>query len=244
MFEGSVSFVAQIKGSGLRFPKTEFDPHEAGVDKVEIEGPDGKELRSTVHFSPGESRDQGKFDATRINKIALDRLGFIYGTIIEDAQIKNKEFSQINPQLGSHSVAGVAAVRFLGSALVTLDLDTANVKNKLEQPSPPGEQYYGFLRSARQSASPVEEFMHMYHIILMLHNDVQENVDKFIVAEEPTVRQTRSPWKKGVMETVYTRLRNEFAHKRGVDLQKTKANMAHHIRGLHILVKRAIEAVR
>jgi len=44
------------------------------------------------------------------------------------------------------------------------------------------------------------------------------------------------------METVYTRLRNEFAHKRaGVDLQKTKAGMADKLGGLRTLAKRAIE---
>jgi hypothetical protein len=45
------------------------------------------------------------------------------------------------------------------------------------------------------------------------------------------------------METVYTRLRNEFVHKRqGVDLQKTKAEMADQLGGLRTLVKRAIES--
>ena len=44
------------------------------------------------------------------------------------------------------------------------------------------------------------------------------------------------------METVYTRLRNEFAHGRpGVNLDQTKGEMADRIGGLVLLTKRAIE---
>jgi len=44
------------------------------------------------------------------------------------------------------------------------------------------------------------------------------------------------------METVYTRLRNELAHKRaGVNIDNTKAEMANRLGGLIALTKRAIE---
>jgi hypothetical protein len=46
----------------------------------------------------------------------------------------------------------------------------------------------------------------------------------------------------GVLETIYTRLRNEFAHPRkGVDLKQTKAEMARRIGKLGELTKHAIE---
>ena len=38
MFNGSVSFAAEIKGNGLTFPKFEYNPNVAGVAKIEIEG--------------------------------------------------------------------------------------------------------------------------------------------------------------------------------------------------------------
>ena len=243
MFKGSVSFEAQIKGNGLTFPRTEFDPQVAGVDKVDIEGPDGKELRSAVYFSSVASPEEAKSLAVRINEAALDRLAYNHGTVIKNARITSDQFSPINPQPGGFRVSGAGMVLVTGGASVTLGLDATTVQKELEQSSPPGERHYGLLRSACQSASPVEEFMHMYNIMLMLHDDKQGKLDRFIVAEEPTVRQTQHPEKKpGVMETVYTRLRNEFAHKRqGVDLQRTKADMADQLGGLRTLVKRAIE---
>jgi hypothetical protein len=90
--------------------------------------------------------------------------------------------------------------------------------------------------------------MHLYHILLMLFppDERQADVDAFIVREELGVQQTQHPLKgPGFMETVYTRLRNELAHKRaGVNLDTTKAEMAQHLGGLIALTKRAIELRR
>ena len=85
--------------------------------------------------------------------------------------------------------------------------------------------------------------MHLYNLLLMMFNDKQADVDAFIVGEEPAVPRTQRPNKSaGVMETVYTRLRNEFAHKRaGVNLEDTKTEMANRVGGLVTLTKRAIE---
>jgi hypothetical protein len=79
-------------------------------------------------------------------------------------------------------------------------------------------------------------------------------VDAFIIAEDPSVPQTQQPPRslrgqrlpkpprRQRMETVYTRLRNEFAHKRdGVDLEQTKAEMTHRLGDLRTLTRQAIE---
>jgi hypothetical protein len=126
---------------------------------------------------------------------------------------------------------------------LVLGLSAADLKTELEQAAPPGEHNFGLLRSARQSISPVEEFMHLYHILLMLFNDLQADVDAFILGEEPSVPLTQHPLKApGVKETIYTRLRNEFGHKlAGVNVDNTKAEMANRLGGLITLTKRAIE---
>ena len=65
MFTGSVSFEARIKGNGLTFPTVVFDPKEAGVDRVEMEGSSGNEIGSTVHLSSAASPDDGRTLAAR-----------------------------------------------------------------------------------------------------------------------------------------------------------------------------------
>jgi hypothetical protein len=72
---------------------------------------------------------------------------------------------------------------------VVLGIYPAQLRDELEQPSSPGERNYGLFRSARQSLSPVEEFMHLYHILLMLCNqgyqkELQERVDDFVKRED------------------------------------------------------------
>jgi hypothetical protein len=105
----------------------------------------------------------------------------------------------------------------------------------------PGMQYYGLFRSARQSLSSVEEFMHLCHILLMLYNDSQSEVDQFIESQEPGVQKALSSHTKK-METIYTQLRNEFAHARTVvDLDQTKSKMGDWIPKLVALTKWAIE---
>jgi hypothetical protein len=120
---------------------------------------------------------------------------------------------------------------------------TATLKPELEQANPPGERNFGLFRSALLSPSPVEAFMHLYHVLLMLCEDTQLKLEAFIFGQDPAVPRTQHPKKKkGIMETIYSRLRNELAHPRpGVDIATTKADMANWLGGLRDLTKKAIE---
>ncbi len=245
MFKGTVSFHARIKGNGLTVPLCEFNPNEPGVDRVDVEGPNGDEILSTVHLASVATPEDGKAIATKANTAALNRISFFHNIAIEDGQITGAQFFPLNPEPGVLAAA-LGEYLMIGEALeCVIGIPAARLKTELEQATPPGEQNFGLFRSARQSMSSVEEFMHLYHILLMLSNDSQANVDAFILGEDPAVPQTPGPRpRKGppVMETVYTRLRNEFAHKRaGVNLDNTKAEMADRLGGLIALTKRAIE---
>ena len=245
MFKGSVKFRARIKGNGLKFPLFEFNPNEHGVDKVEVEGPNGDEILTTIHLASVATHENGRAIATKVNTAALNRISFYHGIVIENARITGAQFSPLDPQPGVLRVATENHV-FTGDApKLVVGIPAAQLKTELEQASPPGEQHFGLFRSARQSVSPVEEFMHLYHILLMLFNDCQAKVDAFILDADPAVPQTPRPPeapRAGVMETVYTRLRNELAHRRtGVNLDNTKIEMANRLGGLIALTKRAIE---
>jgi len=242
MFNGTVNFVARIKGNGLTFPLLDFNPNEAGVSKVEIEGPNGNEIRSTVHLQNVASQDDGRTLATKVNTKALDRIAYSHAVSIENARTTGDQFSPVNQPPGVHAIAANVNLYISGGAQVAKGVAAALVKAELEQPIKSGEHNFAFFRSARQSLSSVEEFMHLYNILLMLYNDRQVEVDAFIVNEDPAVPQTQHPQKAaGVMETIYTRLRNELAHRRvGVNLNDTKTEMANRLGNLISLVKQAI----
>ena len=243
MFKGAVTFQARIKGNGRRFPSFEFSPNVSGVDTVEIEAPDGEEIRTTVYLVGVVSSDAGREIATKVNMATLNRICFNYDIVFEGVRCKGSSFSPLDPQPGVISIEALEMAFALEEVKVVSDIPPSLLKAELEKASPPGEQNYGLFRSALQSTSPVEEFMHLYHIFLMIRGDDQKLVETFIISEDPAVPQTKDPreW-KDQMETVYTRLRNEFAHRRaGVNLETTKSEMAERIGGLRALVKRAIE---
>lgn len=250
MFKGAVNFVAKIRGNGMRFPSFDFNPpNEPGVHKIEIEGPNGDEIRSTVHLASVATQDDGRALATKVNTAALNRIAFFHSMAIEKAQSSGDQFSPVSPQPGIHAIAvSLNCSTPTLAARVVVGIPTTLLKAQLEQASPSGERNFGLFRSARQSESPVEEFMHLYNMLLMIYNDGQVYVDTFIVDEDPAVQQTQRPPKQrprkasGVKETVYTRLRNELAHNRpDVNPDKTKAEMANRLGGLIALTKRAIE---
>lgn len=245
MFKGSVDFVAQIKGNGLTFPRFDFNPNEPGVDKIEIEGLDGDVICSTVHLTTVPSPEAGISLATKVNTAALNRIAFCENIAIENARVQRDDFVSLDDLPGANVlVAGTARYSLTGGAVkFRVGRSPARLKTELEQATAPGERNYGLFRSARQSMGLIEEFMHLYHILLMLYNDKQADVDAFILSDNASVPQTQHPLKApGVMETIYTRLRNEFAHRRaGVSLENTKAEMTHRLGDLITLTKKAIE---
>lgn len=248
MLKGTVNFNAMIKGSGLTFPLVEFNPNEPGVDKVEIEGPKGDDIQTTVYLAFVLSREEGRALAAKVNTAALNRISFNHNIAIENARLRGAQFSSLNPQPGVLEVACGEQLQISDEARLVLGIAATRLKMELEQATLPGENNFGLFRSARQSLSPIEEFMHLYHILRMIYNDRQADVDSFIVREDPAVPQTQDPRpgkQQGKMETVYTRLRNEFAHKRpDTNLENTKSEMANRLGGLIGLTKRAIELNR
>jgi hypothetical protein len=245
MYRGSVDFIAEIKGNGLTFPHFDFNPHEPGVDKVEIEGLDGDVIRSTVHLGTVQSREAGISHATEVNTAALNRIAFSENIAIENARVKGDDFVSLDVQPGAHVLVAGAGGYLLtgGDVKFTVGRSPERLKAELEQTAAPGERYYGLFRSARQCMGPIEEFMHLYHLLLMIYDDKQAEVDAFILSADASVPQTQHPLKApGVMETIYIRLRNEFAHNRGgVDLGQTKAEMMNRLGNLRMLTRQAIE---
>jgi len=220
----------------------DFNPNEPGVDKVEIEGQHGDEIKSTVYLACVATQNDGRAIATKVNRAVLDRICFFHDIAIENARISSDKFSPLVSQPGVLAVAVGEYVLTGDKVSLVIGITVVKLKDELEQVSPKGECYFGLFRSARQSESPVEEFMQMYRILLELCSDSQSKVDAFILSEDPSIPQTPNPIKPGAMETIYTRLRNELAHRRaGVSLDSTKAEMGNRLGGLTAIVKRAIE---
>jgi hypothetical protein len=219
MYTATINFQTRIKSDGVRFPLVEFNPNVPGVSKVAIEAPNGHEIHGTIYLAAVASHSEARALAAEVYMDALDRIVFNHSIAIETPRRTGEQY---------WPPTAVDAFADVGTRVgVVLGIDPAQLKDELERPSPPGKDSYRLFRSARQSLSPVEEFMHLYNILLMLCNqqyqdEKQERVEDFIKNEDPNVQQTPDPRDPKKMETVYTRLRNELGHKRaGVDLKDT-----------------------
>ena len=68
------------------------------------------------------------------------------------------------------------------------------------------------LNFARGIEEPIGRFIALYQLLLTKYKDKQLDVDKAIIAIDSRVAQTKSPKNPKIMETTFTRLRNELAH--------------------------------
>jgi hypothetical protein len=141
----------------------------------------------------------------------------------------------VQPHSGELAIIGQQANPVFG-------IPAADLKTELERTTLSGEPFFSSYRLALQSRSPIEKFMHLYSLLLRFFEDEQAKVDDFIRSQDSAVPQSPDPRPgHSNRETVYTRLRNEFAHRRSDgNMQDTKADMEQHVGGLIGLVKQAI----
>lgn len=93
-------------------------------------------------------------------------------------------------------------------------------------------------RYAMNIDDEVSKFLMLYLILYLLRSN-QREVDELIRAIEPTVDQTPNPRNPILMETCYTRLRNEITH-RDVDHEATRQEILQRIHDLTNIVRAAI----
>lgn len=243
MYNGTVTFRAVITSNGLKFPSCEFNLNQASVEKVVIESQSGFEILSTVHLAGVATERVGRALANKILTAVLDRIAFRYSLAIEDSQIVSSWFAPVNPPPGAEVQLHTGEFAIIGQqADLIVGIPAADLKAELERTTLSGEPLFGSYRLALQSRSPVEKFMHLYSLLLRFFEDEQAKVDEFIRSQDSAVPQSPDPRPgRRNRETVYTRLRNEFAHRRSdVNMQETEAQMEQHLDELIGLVKQAI----
>jgi hypothetical protein len=78
MLEGVVKFRARIvdPDRGVTFPLFEFNPNNPNVAKVEIEGPNGNEILTSVHLAAVANRGDGTDIATKGTWLLLTEFPF------------------------------------------------------------------------------------------------------------------------------------------------------------------------
>lgn len=93
---------------------------------------------------------------------------------------------------------------------------------------------------ANSEPDAISRYSFLYNLLLQIAGDNQAKVDVLILEVDPNCEQTISP-NNGKPETVYTRLRNELAHKRvGSKYSETKKMIRQKIEEFSGIVKKVI----
>lgn len=96
------------------------------------------------------------------------------------------------------------------------------------------------LNFARALEDPISRFLSLYAMLSSIAQDRQQEIDRLIRTEEPTVASSLPP-RKSQPETIFTRLRNELAHHReGVSVFVTHEEIRLHVGRFEWLVERII----
>jgi hypothetical protein len=95
-------------------------------------------------------------------------------------------------------------------------------------------------RHAISTDEPIVQFMLLYLILYEIQHS-QPAVDAYIMKVAPSTPQSVSPHKRSVMETIYTKLRNEITHRTNVPYETTRAEIINHSYAFRRIVRTAIK---
>lgn len=244
---GEVLFVAKIKGNSIVLPSSiEFNPSKPKVKKVEIKALTCNEISLSVFLESISTEDQGKDVAEKVTLEVLSHIAFLFSIAFEKPQFSGGHFFANNSDIEffSDSVIDPPSEHASGDVLLLTNEHAEELKTRLEKASSLERLYFLMFRSALQSKSPVEQFLHLYSILLTLNNDDQNSVDAFIVTELPSVPKLPSvaSWKSIEDETIYTCLRNSvIQYRKVVNNDSFIREIENHLPRLIELTKKAIE---
>ena len=250
MFNGSIEYLAEMKGH--RFDPIDLlpPPDSKNITKVEIKCEDPDKIKiifNVVEVESWEQVDSMTFDL--VNNY-LDLISFHFGVCIENPTVtggtlKREIISEdgsvsanIMPRTGS-----VVAKGYVGSVVTFKIKDKEKLTNILKsEVTSEKKRYIRSFRTTLQNSDPVVRYMSLYKILFEIFNDKQEQVNYFIRKIDPNIIQTPRPDKPHIMETIYTRLRNEMSHTRSnVNDLNTKNEIKQNVSGLVNIVKEAIQ---
>lgn len=253
MLKGHLTYAAPVKGDRLiAFPAKEIKPTHASVASITVSAPKpiGSQsgvIQITIKFSSVATEEEAALFAEQIVRNAIDRIAFEHSIWIDDPPVPIGEFTPVSGKTPGKAFAGIPMSVRGYMVVEPTGRDLERLTKKLNAKRIKGRLYYPLFRSALRTDNPVDKFLALYRIILLIHKDKQQDVDKFLYSEfkdklTPRPGQKKQPGKKKIKETVFTKLRNEVAHiRKRTRLEKTRQRMEEYMDELIDRVKRAIE---
>jgi|SRR5215203_5100626 len=238
MATGIVKFAAPI--AGLQFRPTEVsNPHPA-VEKIVLEAQD-EWINIEVHLADIFNFEDEEGIANSLLPPIVNRLAFYCNVPVGEPHFRGATLPK-DASGSSYTVRGDVLLMWDHAVpVLTLGEDTRqDLAHILEQPYTHHDLYSAY-RFAGNLSDPVARFMFLYNILLQLNDDNQTQVDAFIRTEMPSVPLSPRPDRRKIVETIYTRLRNEVSHRRpGITPEQTRKEIQANVAPFQELVRTAI----
>jgi hypothetical protein len=208
---GTISYVASL--AGARFEALIVASPHLSVEKIVLELENDEQLKITFHLIDVFTEEEAKAIANNLFPSILNRLALYRDIPIGDPYCIGSTLPK--DASGSRHTVGVSLhIRCSTSVVVRLGEDAhRELVEQLEQLYT-HHDLYSLYRFAIRQSDAVARFMFLYNLLLRLNHDNQIQVDDFIIAVSRGVPQSPSPYRQGVSETIFTRLRNEVGHRR------------------------------
>jgi hypothetical protein len=251
MTEGRVTYTSRLEG--IEFDPVECRADHPSVSKIELSAKGG-DMTYIVHLSGVSGLDEALAIASSEVARVVNLLSVNLGVSITEPRLTEHALSRVELDVTGKQIfhahvgnmltmmTSAYAVKKLGGASLNA------LRQALSDATPPGEANFVLFRSAVAATDPASRFLGLYQILALLNGDNQDQIDAFILGHEPGTPVTRTrPKKDGLLkdETIYTRLRNEYAHIRpGVSLAQTRKEMDANLSSLIAIVQAAIKSRR
>lgn len=233
---------------------------EVTFQKTKPEDQFDPEWLMTIHFGPVCSMDEVQETGNTIKDDIFDMLSLTLKTKINGVKMVGSGLAPRSGERGivhamlpfswkidAHGQTGTSKLR---------DNDIREIQDALSK-IPSGEHRYliRLFRFAINADDPVIQFLFLYLILYLMHRN-QDEVDRAIRAimkiapntlssarHRKKAPQAKSLSRRNSAETIFTRLRNEIGHGRGVDPELTRREIITHLDEFRAIVHTALKSM-
>lgn len=237
MYHGVLSFSASIDASNVAIRNFQLD---RGGCRCFVDVYDSL-IKITVEVSVSCENDfSNAFENCYSLSVDMaNRISFFVSSKIGDIEYRGGRFVKDDGRIVEYPGKIIKKATVRCSWNIGVFLDTPEFKDIMLDSSNANEFHYKAYKRCMDVDDVVSKFMFLYNILLCLVGDSgQRNVDDLIKSIDETVAESLSP--RNRMETIYTRLRNEVAHNRGVEFVSTDEEISHNINAFQCIVNKAI----
>lgn len=241
MFDVRVSYHASCPG--IEFDRIEFEVPYSGIEEACISSGAAEGVSLCVKVKDAASIPDALKQGEGVATFVSNRLSFQFEKHVSTFELKEYSSNENNHGSPIQNVGQIGqGIQTIGVSKAMTHDERQQTQDLLERKDDSGDEYYLLFRSALGLTDTLSRFMGIYNIVLLLCDDKQKEVDKFVLSVQPKVPKTQRPDKQTkFLESVYTKLRNQVGHvRKNTTIDGTKNEMAIHLEGLIEVAKELI----